>query len=69
MASHAIIGGDIHKLVRIAKNEDWTYYAWRIHEDSHWYWVPIEDQKRNNPVDKWKLDSNDKVCIRTKRKW
>ena len=43
---HAIIGDDIHILVKISDDEDWTKYAWRIHEKGKWYWVPVQDCKR-----------------------
>jgi hypothetical protein len=41
-----IIADEIHQLVRIGKNDEWTKYAWRIHEKDDKYWVPVPDEKR-----------------------
>lgn len=49
MDKFAIIGGDIHKLVKIASKEDWSRYAWRIHETGSWYWIPLGNEKRGPP--------------------
>lgn len=43
----AYISEDIHKLVRIARNQDWTQYAWRIKEDKDLYWVPVPNENNN----------------------
>lgn len=40
---YALIGKDIHKLIRIKKAETWEFYPWRIHEWRDYYWVPVED--------------------------
>ena len=37
----AIIHNDIHRLVKIKSDDDWSMYAWAIHEDGDWYWVPV----------------------------
>jgi len=49
----AIIGGDIHQLVRIPPRSDQTLYAWLIHEDGDWYWVPVQDWKANHTKGSW----------------
>lgn len=43
----SIIGGDIHKLISLKKDEDWSTHPWRIHEYADMYWVPISDSKRD----------------------
>lgn len=60
MNKYAIIGGEIHKLVRMPKGKDWTAYAWRIKEKGEWYWVPIPDEKR----EPFKLDPNKRYLLR-----
>jgi len=40
---YALIGGDIHKLVKIKDDQNWTEYAWRIHYKDDLYFVPVKD--------------------------
>lgn len=47
---YSIIGGDIHKLIRIPPNKKWDEYAWRIHEKDDLYWIPVENCKRSNTL-------------------
>lgn len=65
----AIIGGDIHQLVKIKKNEDFSIYAWRIHETDDLYWIPVKDHKINNESERWWCIPNDSkecpTCLKT----
>lgn len=47
MENFALISGDIHKLVRIKDNEDWSKYAWRIHSHQNYYYVPVKDESKH----------------------
>ena len=46
-----IIGQDIHKLIRIKKNEDWTQNPWRIHDHKDYYWVPVTNFLKNTVIE------------------
>lgn len=41
---YAVIGEDIHKLIRIKDNEDWSKNGWRIHYKGNLYFVPVRDE-------------------------
>lgn len=62
----ALITEDIHKLVKIKKDENWCQYGWRISHDTEkdMYWVPIEDELREPPPTR---SSDD--CYHCKRRW
>ena len=57
---YAIIGGEIHQLIRIHKKSEW--HLWRIHEKDNLYWIPVEYFKRKPP----KIESR---CPNCKRKY
>jgi hypothetical protein len=44
MEKYTLISGDIHKLVKIKKDEEWTKYAWRIHSHDDYYYIPVKDE-------------------------
>ena len=44
MEKYALIGGDIHKLVRIPTLKDTLKYAWYIHYSGEYYFVPVRDE-------------------------
>jgi len=47
MEKYALIGGDIHKLVRIKDDEDLSQYVWSIHSHSNYYYVPVKDESKH----------------------
>lgn len=47
MDKFALIGEDIHKLVRIKEGEPWDKYAWRIHYEKDYYFVPVKDESKH----------------------
>ena len=53
MDRFAIIGGDIHKLIR--KDQLNFEYAWYIPEDGNHEWIPIADEKRQPHVGTWRF--------------
>ena len=46
----ALIGGDIHKLIRMKKNDSFCDYPWRIHYEGDLYFVPVKDESKNGFV-------------------
>lgn len=50
---YSIIGGDVHKLIRIKEKDDWSHHPWRVHEEKDWYWVPVKDCKAKIKEGNW----------------
>jgi len=48
----AIISGEIHRLVKIKPDDDWSEYPWTIYEDGDWYWVPVPNSYEASEVSK-----------------
>jgi len=44
----ALIGGDIHKLIRIKKYDQWDKYSWRVHYKGNLYFVPVKDECKHD---------------------
>jgi hypothetical protein len=65
---YCILYGDIHKLVKIEKNEDWSQHPWRFHEKDDLYWVPVKDWKARYTEGEWYwrpfFDSQCQACLR-----
>ena len=53
MDKYTIIGGDIHKLVKLNKDIEWKKHAWRIHQEGCLYWVPIPNDKFDSTKHRW----------------
>lgn len=66
---YTIIGGDIHKLVRISKDGDWAQYAWRIRFRNDYYWVPVPNFVDLSTTKRWQLiDIDPEKCPLCKRR-
>lgn len=66
---YTIIEGDIHKLVKINKDEDWSKYAWRIHFRDNYYWVPLPDSNDASIKKRWQLiDIDPEKCYLCKKR-
>ena len=64
----AIIGGDIHKLIRIKEGEKWAHHPWRIPEKDNWFWVPLPDEKVDYTKGKWRwIEHATEACPLCKR--
>lgn len=71
MEKYTIIGGDIHKLVKIKKDKDWSEHAWLIHFRDSYYWAPIPDCNDDSTKKRWQLINidPDKCALCRKRKF
>jgi hypothetical protein len=66
----SIIGGDIHILVRIKKEENWSQHPWRLHEKGNYFWVPLKDEKADPQKGKWVwVEGGHDQCEMCKRKF
>lgn len=63
----AIIGGDIHVLIKIQDGEDWSNHAWRIQEEDDLYWVPIPNSKMKISEGNWVWMEMDQYLMRTRK--
>lgn len=70
MDRFAIIGGDIHRLRRFKKNEEWSNFPWRIHEKNDLYWVPINNEKKQLELGNWIWRPfEEKECESCRKRW